>query len=72
MTIKYDYSRLRGLIREFCGTNENFAKAIGISDTSLYERLRCDVPFNQVEIHKACQLFKCSVAEADDIFFRVM
>lgn len=70
MTVKYDYSKLRGLIREKCGTQSNFAKAIGISGTSLSQRLNNSVPFTQTEIMIACKLFGCTISEADEIFFK--
>ena len=47
---KYDYSELQGLIRAKFGNQENYAKAIGISLTSLSERLANRVPFKQPEI----------------------
>lgn len=71
MTIKYDYCKLRGLIREKCGTQSEFAKAIGISNTSLSQRLNNNIPFTQTEIIIACKLFGCSISEADEIFFKV-
>lgn len=71
MTVKYDYSKLRGLIKEKYGTQNNFAKAIGISNTSLSQRLANKVPFNQIEISKACELFGCTIQESDEIFFKI-
>nr|DAM39194.1 MAG TPA: Protein of unknown function (DUF739) [Caudoviricetes sp.] len=71
LTVRYDYNKLRGLIKEKCGTQENFAKAIGISNTSLSQRLANKVPFNQIEISKACELFGCTIPEADEIFFKI-
>lgn len=47
---EFDYRELRGLIRSKFGTQENYAKAIGISNTSLQERLSNKVPFKQTEI----------------------
>lgn len=71
MTISYDYRKLRGLIKEKCGTQEKFAKQIGISSTSLSQRLANKVPFTQPEIMRACEIFECTISESDDIFFKM-
>lgn len=66
---EFDYSELRGLIRARFGTQENYAKAIGISTTSLQERLSNKVPFRQTEIIRTKQLLDLSVEKMDEIFF---
>lgn len=65
----FDYSKLRGKIKEKCGTLEVFADAIGISPTSLNKRLKNEIPFSQNEIYKASQLFGTDPEENDQIFF---
>ena len=57
---EFDYRELRGLIRSKFGTQENYAKAIGISNTSLQERLSNKVPFKQTEIIMTKQLLGLS------------
>ena len=52
MKRKFDYSYLRGFIKEYFGTQEVFAKFLGIGRTALSERLNGNVPFNQDEIYK--------------------
>lgn len=52
MSEKFDYSYLRGFIKEHFGSNLAFAKFLGIGTTALYERLSNKVPFAQTEIHK--------------------
>ncbi|WP_101773919.1 DUF739 family protein [Peptostreptococcus faecalis] len=69
--MEYDYSKLRGLIREKCGTQEKFARAIGISGTSLSQRLGNRIPFSQNEIAKACEIFGFTIKESDDVFFKI-
>lgn len=71
MNIYYDYSKLRGLIREKCGTQAIFAKKIGISTTSLYQRLNNSVPFTQNEIIETCKVLNCPLEDIDKIFFKI-
>ena len=66
---EFDYRELRGLIRSKFGTQENYAKAIGISNTSLQERLSNKVPFKQTEIIMTKQLLGVSAEKMDEIFF---
>lgn len=66
---EFDYRELRGLIRSKFGTQENYAKAIGISNTSLQERLSNKVPFKQTEIIMTKQLLGLSAEKMDEIFF---
>lgn len=52
----FDYSKLKGKIREVFGTQENFATAMLLSQVSLSAKLNNKVPFTQSEINKACEL----------------
>lgn len=61
--VQFDYSKLRGKIREF-GTQEMFANAVGISTVTLSERLNNKSQFTQNEISKAAETLHL---ETDDI-----
>lgn len=52
----FDYSRLRGKIKEVYGRQEDFATAMILSNVSLSAKLNNKVPFTQSEINKACEL----------------
>ena len=67
--IVFDYSKLRGLIKERSMTLTDYASSIGISMTTLYERLTNKTPFSQSEIVKTKQLFGLSPEQVDIIFF---
>ncbi|MFM1538407.1 DUF739 family protein [Helcococcus bovis] len=67
--IKYNYNKLRGLIKEHFGSNEKFAEYIGISEQSLYSRLNGEVYFRQDEIEKTLIGLNQSPANIDNIFF---
>ena len=70
--IVFDYSKLRGLIKERSMTLTDYASSIGISMTTLYERLTNKTPFSQSEIVKTKQLFGLSPEQVDIIFFTVI
>lgn len=69
--IAFDYSKLRGLIKERSMTLTDYASSIGISMTTLYERMTNKTPFSQSEIVKTKQLFDLSPEQVDIIFFTV-
>lgn len=52
----FDYSKLRGKIKEVFGTQAKFADAMGLSSVSLSAKLNNTVQFTQSEINKACEL----------------
>ncbi|EHR33473.1 DUF739 family protein [Helcococcus kunzii] len=65
----YNYNKLRGLIREHFGTLDNYADYIGISYTSLQDRLNSRLPFKQDEIEKSIKGLKINPKDIDIIFF---
>lgn len=50
--VEFDYTYLRGFIKEHFHSVTNFADFLGIGVTALYDRLRNKVPFSQAEIDK--------------------
>lgn len=67
--ILYDYSKLKGKIKEKYDTQINFAKAMGISEPTIIKKLKCQVYFTQPEITKATKLLGISENEVMEIFF---
>lgn len=68
----YDYRKLRGLITEHCGTLEKYAKAIGISLTTLHTRLANKTQFTQDEIRLSRKLLDLDTPEKSDaVFFTI-
>jgi len=65
----FDYSKLRGKIREIFKTQSAFAKAMGISSTSLSAKLNNNVEFSQKEIDKAVKLLKIEKEDIPAYFF---
>ena len=69
MKVKYDYRKLRGRIKEKFDTIENFARYLGISATSLNNKLNNVVNFRQHEIEKAIKGLELTESEVRHIFF---
>ena len=54
--ILFDYSKLKGRIKEKCGSQKSFAELLEISEASLTAKLNCDSYFSQGEIAKSCEI----------------
>lgn len=68
----YDYSRLLGLIKEYCGTQKSYAEELGIGMSTLGTRLNNTTQFTQNEILKSKELFNLnSSEELDRVFFKL-
>ena len=66
----FDYSKLKGKIKEVFGTQSAFAKAMGLSGVSLSSKLNNLTGFTQSEINKACELRGISFEFINVYFFR--
>ncbi len=67
--IKYNYNKLRGLIREHFGSQKGYAEAIGISLTTLNSRLNGDTYFDQKEIEASAEIFNLDLEGINQVFF---
>lgn len=65
----FNYSKLRGRIKEIFGTQDKFAAALGIGRVSLSQRLNNILDFSGPEIFKACNLLQISAADIPAYFF---
>ena len=68
--VKYDYSKLKGRIREYFGTQDSFAESLDLSSTSMNSKLNGKVRFTQDEIYYSIQRLNIKPDELMDIFFR--
>ena len=66
--VKYDYSKLKGRIREYFGTQDSFAESLDLSSTSMNSKLNGKVRFTQDEIYYAIQRLNIKPEELLDIF----
>ena len=67
--VKYDYSKLRGKIKEKYGVQSVFAKDLGISHVSLSARLNNKIGWNQTEMLRSCDLLDIPDEELRSYFF---
>lgn len=69
MNCDYNYSKLKGKIRELEMTLNEYANWIGITEQTLNMRLKNKRPFTQPEIAKTMQLFNEPVENIHIYFF---
>lgn len=62
------YPKLRGAIREKFGTQEAFAKALGLSQTALSAKLTVKTDWSRSEIELACNLLGIPLSQAFEYF----
>ena len=67
--VMFDYKKLRGKIREVFGTEKQFAKALGISSTSLSLKFNGESSFKQSQISRCCELLGIPVKEIGQYCF---
>lgn len=67
----FEYSELVRLIKFKFGTQDDFAKALGIGRVSLSQRLNNRLEFTQEEILKASELLGVSKKDIPRYFFNV-
>ncbi len=67
--MNYNYRKLKGRIKEQFETQENFARAMGMSSAALSARLNNVNDFSQSEIDHACQLLKIPDERIRPYFF---
>lgn len=67
--MRFDYSKLKGRIREKYGNQEDFANAIGLTPTTISFKINGKAKWRQDEIVKAAKLLEISKDEIVDYFF---
>lgn len=65
----FDYRKLRGRIKEKCGTQSVFAGMIGLSDVSVSNKLNNNVEWGQEEIDNAISVLDIPPNEIHSYFF---
>lgn len=69
MAVEFDYSKLRGRIREVYKTETKFADALGISPTTLSSKLNNKVGFSNDEMLNICTLLNIPLSDTSNYFF---
>lgn len=67
--VEYDYSKLRGRIKEIFCTQGAFASAIGLSDVSVSNKLNNIADWRQEEMEKSIEQLKIPLSEIHIYFF---
>lgn len=67
--VEFNYSPLRGKIKEKFGSEQNFARALGISAVTLNKKLNNHVGFSESEMFKSCVLLGISHENVKPYFF---
>lgn len=67
----YDYSKLEGKIKEKCGSQLKFQKMMGLSHTSISNKLNNKVQFTQEDIEKAIKILDLKKEEISLYFFKL-
>lgn len=67
--IIFDFSKLRGRIKEIYGTQSSFATAMLMNEATLSNKLNNNVEFSPKEIVRACLLLSIELEEIDKYFF---
>ena len=67
--MNYNYSKLRGRIREYYGRESDFAKSMNLSNNSLSKKLNNKVRFTQDEITIMIERLDIKKVEIKDYFF---
>ena len=65
----YTYNKLRGRIVEKYGTQEEFAKKLGISKNSLSLKMNGKTSFSQADVIKWSELLGIETGEIGQYFF---
>ena len=67
----WNYNKLKGKIKEKCGTQDEFASRIGIGRVSLSQRLNNSLEFSQDEIFRSCDVLGIDKSEIPTYFFTI-
>jgi len=67
--VSFDYSKLRGKIKEHCGTQAVLAQRMGLSHAALSDKLNEKSDFSRNEISKMCDILGIPRSEIDVYFF---
>lgn len=69
--IEFDYSKLKGRIKEKLDTQYNLASALNISETALINKLKNRYAFSQKDIITICRILEIDHSEIHNYFFTI-
>ncbi len=65
----FDYSKLKGRIKEVLGSNNKYAELLNLSEASISAKLNSKVPFSILEIDKSLEILNIPRDEIPHYFF---
>ena len=68
---KFSYAKLKGRIVEKYGSQRDFAKALGISECSMTQKMNGHSFFSQTEIYRAIEILDIDPRTVTSYFFTV-
>lgn len=69
MDVRFDYRRLRGRIKEVCGTQDAYADRIRLGRVSVSQRLNNNLDFSQSEMLRSAEVLGFGTDEIPAYFF---
>ena len=69
--MSFNYSKLKGKIKEHFGTQARFAKVMDLSERSMSSKLNCKKEWKQKEILRACEFLSIGIEEIHIYFFTI-
>lgn len=70
--MNWNYQKLRGRIKEICGTQDEFASKLGLGRVSVSQRLNNQLEFTQEEMYKSCEILNINLEDLPNYFFYPM
>lgn len=67
--MSFCYNKLKGRIKEICGSNRRFADLMGVSCATISAKLNNKSEFSQPEIQLAVEILKLELADIPLYFF---
>ena len=67
--MEFDYSKLRGKVRECGKTQENLASTIGMQESTFSQKINNFSEFRQSEIIRICDVLSIPYINIHDYFF---
>lgn len=69
--MEYNYAKLNGAVVEMFRTRKNFAKAMGLSEHTMSQKLNGKSEWKQEEIAKACEMLRIDPVDLAQYFFTI-
>ena len=69
MDAEFDFRKLKGRIVEICGSQKEFAKAVGLTPTTVSYKLNGKKSFTYGDIVKWCEVLQIGIDEIGRYFF---